>query len=141
MNQRQRTLVASWWFVLALLFGGTLFYEWVISNWSWLFIILLAPSLLIRSLLGDEAYGYGEPGVTLGEYIKKYPIFQLWIAIWLLCTAFILYYFGTREQRIDEHSGLILILFFVPLFGPIVVASEYQRFVRLGSPNSGEQKY
>lgn len=136
MNQKQRILLASWSFVLALLLAGIIFYEWVISNWSWLFIVLLAPSLLIRGLLGDEAYGYGRSGITLGDYIKKYPGFQLWIAIWLLCTAFILYYFGTQEQRIDEYGGLILLLFFVPLFGPIIVVSEYQRFKRLGESDN-----
>ena len=132
MNYQQKKLVTSWLCVAALLLAGIIFNDWVMSNWDWLSYVLIGVIGVAGALFGKEKLGWGKPGVMFGEFIKPYPLLQLWMAVWTICIAVVLLTLGLKGIRLDKYAGTLLIAFFLPLLGPAIAVAEMQRYKRLG---------
>ena len=107
-------------------------YRCVLDNWDWLRWLVFAAILLLAARGGKETMGWGEPGKNLNDFLESNPTLKVWIVFYVFCILLFLAYGLAQGFEFYESPGSWLLLGFVPLFLPLLVVAEYQRYKRLG---------
>ena len=132
MNQAQKKLVAMWGGFLLLTVIASVNHRWVLDNWDWLRWPVFAAILSLAARGGKETMGWGEPGKKLSDFLKSYPMLKGWVVFYVLCVLLFLAYGLVQGIEFHKSPGSWLLLGFGPLFLPLLVVAEYQRYKRLG---------
>lgn len=93
---------------------------------------MLAAILLLTARGGKELKGWGEPSVGMNQFLEKHRGLAVWVVFYVVCIILFLIYGLTNGVEFHKAAGTWLLLGFVPLFAPLIVVAEYQRYKRLG---------
>ena len=132
MNQAQKKHVSMWAGAILLMVVGGIEHRWVLDNWKWFMWPTLFAIVLVAKLGGKETTGWGEPGKNLVDFLEECPILKVWVVFYVLCILFFLAYGLVEGIEFHKSPGPWLLLGFGPLFLPLLVVAEYQRYKRLG---------
>jgi hypothetical protein len=134
MTKRQRGLVRYWAIgggIIAIAIGASFMnveHEQTVS-------FGMAALFGVISMFQDFSYysGYGSAKKRLGEFIESHPKLKVWLVIYsAVALPFLIY-----EMQINENvTGLLYLISFLLLLGPIVYVSEMERFHSMGNNDS-----
>lgn len=132
MNRAQRKFVASWVLALSIVLIIGIFDEWILKRWSvvWLPALIL---VYIAFALRRDTVSYADGRERTLEIIERYPIIKLWLVVYTLCIAVVLFVVFTKNINPREFVGPFeLFLLLSPIFGPIWFVAERNKYRALG---------
>lgn len=135
MNRAQKKLAGMWCIVITLLLTAISNHRWMLDNWKWLKWPLLW-AIFVIAIRGDkDLTGWGH-GKSLNDFLQAHPVLKAWVALYTFCILCFLGYGLTHGIAFQESPGFWLLVVFVPLFFPLLVISEWERYKRLGAKSN-----
>ncbi|MEW8626770.1 MAG: hypothetical protein AB2551_13525 [Candidatus Thiodiazotropha sp.] len=132
MNQSQKKLLTMWSVLLLLVIFIIVDHVMALGMWDWVKWPLLIFGVIFSLWGGEEAKGWGRPGVKLVDFIESYPVLKAWVVFYTIFLLLFIAYGLSQGIEFHKSPGTWLFWGFVPLLVPLFAVAEYQRFKRLG---------
>lgn len=126
MTRKQKQLVWSWVFIIALVLAVIAFH--------WILWVLLPFSVLARVGIDTGVAAENEGRAYLSEMLENYPLLKLWYVICaFVCFGGAIYMIGNDINLINLYGFKLVVIAWLVFLFPVRMIVEYEIFKKYES--------